>query len=186
MADPLEVQYYTYADFLEWDEDLRAELYNGEIVMMAPPLTKHQSVSGKLFLQIGLFLEGKPCKVFHAPIGVRLFPKKDNSDDTIFIPDIIVVCDPEKLDEKGCNGAPDLVIEIISPSTASYDRIKKFREYQKAGVKEYWIVDPELKSVQVCILDKGRYIVSMYEETDMVPVSVLKECIIDLKKIFSE
>jgi len=175
---------YTYADLLEWDEDVRAELHDGEAIMMSPPLTKHQSVSGELFFQIRTYLEGKTCKVFAAPFGVRLFPKKDKSDDTVFEPDIVVICDSEKLDERGSNGPPDLVIEIISPSTAKYDRIYKLRKYQKAGVREYWIVDPETKTVQVCILENGRYVVSVYDETDKAPVAVLEGCEIDLAGVF--
>jgi Uma2 family endonuclease len=186
MALPLAIEYYTYADFLEWDEDFRAELLDGEIVMMAAPLSKHQRVSGELFFQIRTYLEGKTCRVFAAPFSVRLFPQKDQSDDTVFLPDIVVVCDSEKLDEKGCNGAPDLVIEIISPSTAKYDRILKFRKYQNAGVKEYWIVDPELKTVQVCVLENGRYVMTMFDETEKAPISVLKDCEIDLGKVFAE
>ena len=178
--------YYTYADLLELEEDFRAELHDGELVMMSPPVTNHQRVSGELFFQIRSYLEGKACSVFAAPFGVRLFPKKDRSDDTVFEPDIVVICDPKKLDEKGCNGAPDLVIEIISPSTARYDRVYKFRKYQKAGVREYWIVDPEKMFVQVCILDNNRYVVSMYDETDKVQVSVLEGCEIDLKTVFTE
>ena len=186
MALPLQTETYTYADFLVWDENIRAELLDGEIVMMAPPASKHQWVSGELFFQIRGYLEGKPCKVFAAPFAVRLFPQNDNSDDTVFEPDIVVICDPAKLDDKGCNGAPDLVIEIISPSTAKYDRIVKFRKYQNAGVKEYWIVDPEIKSVEVCILENNRYVMYVYEETEKTPVAVLKGCEIDLQKVFAE
>jgi Uma2 family endonuclease len=186
MALPLAVENYTYADFLEWDEDFRAELFDGEIVMMADPSTKHQRVSGELFFQIRTYLEGKPCGVFAAHFSVRLFPQKDQSDDTVFLPDMIVVCDSEKLDDKGCNGAPDLVIEIISPSTAKYDRIMKFRKYQSAGVREYWIVDPELKSVQVCVLENGRYVMTMFDETEKASIAVLEGCEIDLQKIFAE
>ena len=178
--------YYTYTDFVEWDEDVRSELFDGEVVMMATPSSKHQRVSGELFFQIRSYLEGKTCRVFAAPFSVRLFPKKDNSDDTVFEPDIVVVCDPEKLDDKGCNGAPDLVIEITSPSTARYDRILKFRKYQNAGVREYWIADPEIKSVQACILENGRYVVYVYDETEKAPVSVLQNCEIDLQKVFAE
>ena len=188
MAIPKEVEpeYYTYTDFLEWDEDFRAELLDGEIVMMAPPLRVHQEVVTQLVLQIGNYLKGKKCKVYPAPFAVRLFPHKDKSDDTVLEPDIVVVCDSEKLDDKGCNGPPDLVIEVISPSTAKYDRLWKFRKYQKAGVREYWIVDPEIKGVQVCILEKGRYVMSAYDETDKAPVSVLEGCEIDLTGVFAE
>ena len=177
---------YTYADLLEWDEDVRAELHDGEAIMMSPPVTIHQRVSGELFFKIRTYLEGKPCRIFAAPFGVRLFPKKDRSDDVVFEPDIVVVCDMDKIDDKGCNGAPDLVIEILSPSTARYDRVYKFRKYQKAGVREYWIVDPETKTVQVCILDNGRYVVSVYDETDKALVSVLEGCEIDMGVVFAE
>jgi len=181
-----EEEHYSYSDYLGWDENVRAELYDGEIVMMAPPATRHQRASGELFFQIRTYLEGKTCKIFAAPFAVRLFPEKDDSDTTVFEPDIVVVCDSEKLDDKGCNGAPDLVIEIISPSTAKYDRIYKFRKYQLAGVKEYWIVDPETKTVQVCLLENGRYVVSMFDETEKTPVSVLEGCEIDLSGVFAE
>jgi len=181
-----EEEYYTYADLREWDEDVRAELHDGEVVMMAPPLRVHQGIVTKLVIQIGNYLEGKECKVYPAPFGVRLFPEKDDSDTTVFEPDIVVVCDPEKLDDRGCKGPPDLVIEITSPSTARYDRIYKLRKYQKAGVKEYWIVDPETKSVQVCVLENGRYVISGYDETEKAPISVLEGCEIDLKSAFTE
>ena len=184
MALPVVVEHYTYADFLEWDENVRAELLDGEVVMMAPPLRRHQGNLTKLLYQIEDFLQGKPCKVYAAPFAVRLFPKKNKSDTTVFMPDLVVVCDEKKLDDQGCNGAPDLVIEIISPSTASYDRVYKFRKYQNAGVKEYWIVDPELKNVQVCILENSRYIITMYDETETAPVSVLKGCRINLPAVF--
>ena len=181
-----EDEYYTYADYLEWDEDPLTELYDGKVVMMSPPLSRHQKVSMELSYQIRSFLEGKPCKVFAAPFGVRLFPKKDKRDDTIFLPDITVVCDEKKLDKNGCNGAPDLIIEIISPSSAKYDRIYKLRKYQQAGVKEYWIVDPEIKSVIVLILENGQYITAAYDETEKIPVTVLKGCEINLQAIFAE
>jgi Uma2 family endonuclease len=154
-------KYYTYTDFLEWDEDVRAELFDGELVMMATPLRAHQAASGELFFQIRTYLTGKKCKVYPAPFAVRLFPQKDKRDDTVFEPDIVVVCDQEKLDDKGCNGPPDMVVEIVSPSSAKYDRVLKFRKYQKAGVREYWIVDPEIKTVQVCVLENGRFVPSV-------------------------
>ena len=181
-----EEEYYTYTDLLEWDEDVRAELHDGGVVMMAPPLRVHQEVIAQLLVQIGNYVKGKKCKVYPAPFGVRLFPKKDKSDNTVFEPDIVVVCDSEKLDDRGCNGPPDLVIEVVSPSTAKYDRVYKFRKYQKAGVKEYWIVDPDEKSVQVCVLENGNYVMSVYDETETAPVLALKGCEIDLKTVFTE
>jgi Uma2 family endonuclease len=186
LVKEVEPKYYTYADFLEWDEDFRAELHDGELVMMAPPVTKHQGILAELLFQIKTCLKGKNCKVFPAPFGVRLFPKNNRSDDTVFEPDIIVVCDPAKLDDKGCNGSPDFVIEITSPSTAKYDRIYKLRKYEKAGVREYWIIDPETESVQVFILENGRFFASGHDETEKIPISVLEGCEIDLQAVFAE
>jgi Uma2 family endonuclease len=188
MAVPLlkEEERYTYTDLLKWDEDFRAELYEGDAIVKEPPLTVHQRVLAELFFQIMSHLKGKKGKVFPAPFGVRLFPKKDRSDDTFFEPDIVVVCDPAKLDEKGCNGPPDFVIEIISPSSARYDRIYKLRKYEKAGVREYWIIDPETKSVQVFTLENGRFLASGYDETEKAPVSILEGCEIDLQAVFAE
>ena len=181
-----EEELYSYSDVLKWDEDFRAELFNGEMVMMPPPSSIHQYISMELSFQIRRYLEGKVYKIFAAPFAVRLFPQKDRSDDTVFEPDIVVICDPEKIDDKGCNGPPDFVIEIISPSSAKYDRIYKFRKYQKAGVREYWIVDPETKSVQACILDNDRYVMTVYDETEKAPVSVLNGCEINLRTVFAE
>ncbi|MDR1786622.1 MAG: Uma2 family endonuclease [Spirochaetaceae bacterium] len=185
VTDVKEKESYTYADVLSWDEDLRAELVGGELFMMSEPTTAHQAVLGEIFVQLHRFLRGKPCKVFPAPFGVRLFPKADNSDDTVLEPDIVVVCDRSKLDARGCKGAPDLIIEILSPSTALYDRNTKFKKYLAAGVREYWIVDPEFKQVQAFVLDNGRYVASVYDENDEAPVSVLPGCAINLADAFS-
>jgi Uma2 family endonuclease len=189
MAVPLllkEEKRYTYADLLKWDEDFRAELYDGDVIVKDAPLTVHQAIIVELVLQIGGYLKGKKGKVFPAPFGVRLYKKKDRSDDTVFEPDIVVICDHGKIDEHGCNGPPDFVIEIISPSSARYDRIYKLRKYEKAGVREYWIVDPETKSVQVFILENGRFLASGYDETEKAPVTVLSGCEIDLRAVFAE
>jgi Uma2 family endonuclease len=177
---------YTWADYLEWDETPRMELVDGEAVAMAPPSGPHQGVVGELFYRIRGFLEGKPCKVYPAPYAVRLNPREDGGDDTVFEPDIVVVCDPAKRDKQGCKGPPDLVIEVLSPSTVRHDRIVKFRKYQQAGVREYWIVDPETQSIQACVLENGRYVTFVYDETDIAPVAVLPGCRIALKDIFTE
>ncbi|GHT65722.1 hypothetical protein FACS1894110_08180 [Spirochaetia bacterium] len=183
-----EKESYTYADVLEWDESFRAEIIDGKVYMMGSPTTFHQRISRALFLKIGNFLEGKSCEVFAAPFGVRLFPKDDDSDNTFVEPDIVVVCDASKLDDRGCNGAPDLVIEILSPSTAGNDCVAKFNNYLKAGVREYWILDSETRTVQVHILDQGKYTTAVYEadekKTEPIPISVLPGCEIDLQTIF--
>jgi Uma2 family endonuclease len=196
LEQPEEDEYYTYADYLEWDESFRAEIIHGILYMMSPPLTVHQRVLRKLFYRIANFLEGKTCEVFVAPFGVRLFPREDLSDDTVVEPDIVVVCDPAKIDERGCRGVPDLVIEILSPSTARYDRFTKFDLYRQAKVREFWIVDPENQGVQTFILDgRGEYSASVYgiNEPDARPQEVISEIVpaavlpgleIDLKTVF--
>jgi Uma2 family endonuclease len=190
-----EDKYYTCADLYEWDDSVRAEIINGNLYMMSPPLTIHQEVSGRLYNRFANFLEGKPCRVFYAPFGVRLFPKEDLSDDTLVEPDIVVVCDSDKIDERGCNGPPDLIIEIVSPSNSRRDRVLKFNLYFEAKVREYWVVYPEDKGMEVHILDRDHYYTKVYganepdtkknerfEET--VPVTVLPGLKIDMKDIF--
>jgi Uma2 family endonuclease len=179
-----EQPYYTYADYLEWDEGERYEIIDGEAYMMATPSRLHQEICGNFYYCLRSYLEGKSCKVYAAPFSVRLFPADDRSDDTVVEPDITVVCDPSKLDDRGCNGAPDLIIEILSLSTARYDRIVKFNKYREAGVREYWIIDPEEKAVFAHILKDGQYTAAVYDDTGTVPVTVLPGCEIDLKIVF--
>jgi Uma2 family endonuclease len=179
-----EEEYYTYADILKLDEKARAEIIDGELFMMAPPAADHQIISGELFGQLWQFLKGKPCQVFAAPFGVRLFPRDDLGDDTFLEPDLVVICDPEKIKKAGCEGAPDLVVEILSPSNTRHDRFLKFRKYLAAGVKEYWIVDGEDKTVEVHVLDRDRYVTGVSGGDDEVPVSVLPGCVIRLRDIW--
>ncbi|MDR1948303.1 MAG: Uma2 family endonuclease [Spirochaetaceae bacterium] len=180
-----ENDYYTYADYLTWEGSERYELIDGEAYMMALPSRIHQEISGSLYYALRSYLEGKPCKVYAAPFAVRLNPAEDQSDDTVLEPDIVVVCDPSKLDDRGCNGAPDLVIEILSPSNTRHDRLVKFNKYRQAGVREYWIVGPEEKIVTVYVLKNGEYTAFNYDDTGTAPVTVLPECEIDLKTIFA-
>jgi Uma2 family endonuclease len=173
---------YTYADYLEWDDDERYELIDGEAYMLAAPSRIHQDISMALSTALYNFLEGKPCKVYAAPFAVRLFPAEDETDDTVVEPDISVVCDSSKLDDRGCKGAPDLIIEIASPSTARYDRIVKFNKYREAGVREYWIAEPEERAVFAYTLKNGEYTAAVYEKT--ATSAVLPGCDIDLAAIF--
>ncbi|MDE6281730.1 MAG: Uma2 family endonuclease, partial [Oscillospiraceae bacterium] len=126
MALPAENTRYTFADALAWSEDERAEIINGEVFMMSPPPSRaHQEISGELFGQLREYLKGKKCKVYHAPFAVRLFEEDGDSPedvDTMVEPDITVVCDPSKLDDHGCKGAPDMVGEVLSPSTQRHDQ----------------------------------------------------------------
>lgn len=181
---------YTLADALEWPENERIELIEGNAVMMAPPKRIHQRILSELHLQIAYFLKEKRCEVYPAPFAVRLFEQdgdRPENVDTMVEPDITVVCDPGKLDEIGCKGAPDMVIEILSPSTARNDRITKYRLYERAGVREYWIVDPDTKTVNVHLLENGQYHSPItYTEKAMVPVSLWDGFSVDLNTVFTE
>jgi Uma2 family endonuclease len=180
MADVARKEYCSYEDWLEMDERIRAELVDGELYMMAAPEQRHQEILTELLRQLATFLRGHPCKVFPAPFGVRL----SQNEDTVFEPDIVVVCDKTKLNGKICDGVPDLVVEIISPSSMRYDRVFKFNRYLRAGVREYWIVDGETNSIQAYTLENGQYIAAVYSDTDTAPVGVLEGCNISLSDVF--
>ena len=188
MAFPSEKARYTFADVLAWDENERVEVIDGEAVLMAPPTRSHQKVSGEIFRQLANYLEGKKCEVYYAPFGVRLFERDGDSPedvDTVVEPDISVICDESKLDRYGCKGAPDMVVEILSPSTQRHDRFTKFSLYQRAGVREYWIVDPDSGMAQSFVLEDGRYSVKEFGTAgDKMKVNVLEDCVIDLSEVF--
>jgi Uma2 family endonuclease len=151
---------YTYGDYCNWSEDERWELIDGEAYAMSAPSRLHQKILVELARQIGNYLEEKTCEVYVAPFDVRL-PKKNEKDeqiDTVVQPDISVICDENKLDNKGCRGAPDWVIEILSPSNSFRDLEVKKELYEKHGVKEYWIINPEESQLMVYLLDfQGKY-----------------------------
>ena len=176
---------YTYEDYCTWPYDERWELIDGVAYAKAAPSRWHQTVSKRIFRQLDEFLLGKPCEVFYAPFAVRL--NADTDDDTVVEPDILVVCEESKLaDSKGVVGAPDFIVEILSPSTVQLDKVTKLRLYQRAGVREYWIVDPDSKTVMVYTLhgDIG-YVIRAYDEhTDAVPVGVLGSCTVKLAEVF--
>ncbi|MCL2688604.1 MAG: Uma2 family endonuclease [Chitinispirillia bacterium] len=174
---------YTYADYCTWEDGKRWELINGvAFEMQSAPSPLHQGILTELILQLGTFLKGKPCRLFPAPFDVRL--NADDGDDTVVQPDLAVICDNSKIDEKGGIGAPDFIIEIISPSTTRHDRWTKYNLYKTAGVREYWIVDPASRTITVNILDNGDYIGKTYGDTDTVQVSVLPDCQITAADVF--
>jgi Uma2 family endonuclease len=179
---------YTYADLLMWDDDTRYELHYGQPVALASPSGEHQAVAGELYFQLRQYLSGKTCKAYFAPLDVRLFEQTEEPPedvDTVVQPDLMVVCDPNKVDRRGIHGAPDLVVEILSDSTRRVDRLVKYQLYQRAGVPEYWIVDPAGKTVAVHRLQDGQYgSPDLYLAGDTVPVSVLEDCAIDLTQVF--
>ena len=174
---------YTYSDYYSWDDDQRYELVDGEMYVMSPaPTWRHQGLISKFNYQFEDFLKDRPERVFPAPFDVRL--NADTSDNTVVQPDVVVICDRDKLVGTGCVGAPDMVIEILSPSTSRRDRTVKFNQYLKYGVREYWIADPEAKTVAVHLLKDGEYITRPYTDADVVPVQVLEGCTINLSKVF--
>jgi Uma2 family endonuclease len=182
---------YTYADYRNWPDGLRCEILHGIIYDMTPaPLRKHQLVLGELHGQFWNFLKDKKCRAYMAPFDVRL-PRGDEADDdidTVVQPDISIICDSRKLDELGCRGAPDLIVEILSPSTASKDQKEKLALYEKHGVKEYWIVQPDNKIVMVFQLSKtmsyGKP--DIYTHEDTINVKRFKGLVIDLASVFAE
>lgn len=180
---------FTYKDYLTWNDNERWELINGVAYNMAPaPSVNHQRISRQLLLQLGFFLSDKPCEVFSAPLDVRLPEPNEKDEDTknVVQPDIVVICDSSKLDEKGCKGAPDLIIEIVSPASASIDNIKKMELYEKNGVKEYWIVHPIYKIITIYKITKnGLYgKPEIYSEEDKIEVELLKGLTVDLSLVF--
>lgn len=180
---------YSYADYLTWDEKERWEILDGVPYMQAAPSRIHQEVSLSLLMFFANYLQGKPCKVYHAPFCVRLDAEKNDKDIVNVVePDITIVCDNSKLDDKGCKGSPDLIAEIISPSSVKIDRVDKFNKYEKAGIKEYWIVEPDQKIVSVFLLQSnGRYgRPEMYTNEDKIQVSIFPELEIDLKSVFDK
>jgi len=182
---------YTYADYLKWQIDERLELLRGYIAKMSAPNRKHQTYSGALFAQIYTYFKKYPCRVYHAPFDVRLPLKKRNHKNeeilTVVQPDICVICDEKKLDDKGCLGAPDWIIEIVSPSNPQTDLKDKYEIYQEAGVKEYWIVFPEYQSIQQNVLVAGRYVIkAMRTKGDVMSPSLFPDLQIDLNEIFAD
>jgi Uma2 family endonuclease len=180
---------YTYGDYLAWDDDERWEIINGTAFDMSPgPGTTHQSIVTELIRQLGNQLEEKPCRVFTAPFDVRL-PRGDEKEEEIenvVQPDISIICDKDKLDEKGCLGAPDVVMEILSPSTYRKDKLEKFNLYEEAGVKEYWLVSYTEKIVEVFTLDENNRFgrPDIHGDDDTVEIKTLENLTVDLSKIF--
>jgi len=185
---------YTYADYLTWADDKMRELLNGFIRLMSPaPTLKHAVALRKLGYAMVNYIDrhDSDCQVFYAPFDVR-FPKNpdetaDNKIYTVVQPDICVVCDQSKLDERGCLGAPDMVVEILSLSSQRYDFREKFNIYEAGGVKEYWVVSPKEKGINVFILqENGKYDGgTVYEGDTQVPVQTLKGLSISTEKLFN-
>ncbi|GHB31960.1 Uma2 family endonuclease [Mongoliitalea lutea] len=181
---------FSYADYLTWEMDEMVELIKGKIFRQAAaPRRIHQEVSLKVARKLAQFFEGKKCKVFIAPFDVRLPIKSKKNEDifTVVQPDICVVCDLDKLDEMGCLGAPDLIVEILSPSNNQKELIHKYEVYLEAGVQEYWIIHPSEKTLFIYTLFEGNYLPSkLYTMGHIVPSAVIKGFELDLEWVFKD
>ncbi|MDO4228191.1 MAG: Uma2 family endonuclease [Capnocytophaga sp.] len=181
---------YTYADYLLWKLKERVELFRGKIFAMSPaPSTKHQRISKNLNGELYLFFKGKTCQLFAAPFDVRL-PKQSKKNEQIYTvvqPDLCIICEPNKLDERGCIGAPDLIIEILSPGNSKKEMKDKFELYQEAGVREYWIVHPADENILIFVLENGKYhSLPPIVRGDKANSAIFSNLIIDTEDIFSE
>jgi Uma2 family endonuclease len=176
---------YTYADYLTWQLGEWVELIRGRVRRMTPvPQSIHQTIAFNLNTSIGIALRGKQCRGFAAPFDVRLI-NGDAQITTVVQPDLCVVCDPGKIDQRGCLGAPDWIIEILSPGNLARDTKEKFDLYEEAGVGEYWIVSPGERSVTVYLLQEGRYQVrGEYYTPGPIPVATLPEFSVEWDEVF--
>lgn len=182
---------WTYRQYREWPDDERWEIIGGVVYDMSPaPTLRHQEILLELGRQFKNYLLDLPCKVFVAPFDVRFVEADEANDDATNVvqPDIVVVCDRNKLDASGCVGAPDMVAEILSPSTSRKDRKEKFLLYERHGVKEYWIVDPAAQVVHVYRLGSdNRYgRPDIHGPEDRPSVGIMPELVIDLPLVFRE
>lgn len=184
-------QTYSYADYLTWRLDEAVELIKGKIMLMSPaPNVKHQSIERNLIIAIGSYLKGKRCKTFPAPFDVRLYDRKKsilaNQDvHTVVQPDLCVICNSELLDQQGCNGAPDWIIEIVSRGNSKREMNIKYDLYEESGVSEYWLVYPEQLAIHQFVLDEnGRYQLKHMYADGLATPSLFPDLHIDLAEVF--
>jgi Uma2 family endonuclease len=180
---------YTYADYLTWTEGERWEIIDGVPYMQSAPTWQHQAISSELMLQFGEYLRNNPCRIFSSPFDLRIPESNEEDEETTFVcqPDLLVICDKDGLKGTGYYGTPTLIIEISSPSTARKDKLLKFNKFEKAGVKEYWIIEPDGNFVSVFTLqDNKRYgRPDVYSDEDKINVNTFPDLIIDLNLVFA-
>ena len=186
----LHEEMYTYRRYCdELDDGNRYEIIDGVPYMMAAPFRQHQDILGEIYGRLYNYLQGKKCKAYVSPFDVRLAIYGEVGDDVINVvqPDIMVFCDRNKLDDKGAIAAPDIAIEILSPSSIKNDKYRKFNLYEKAGVKEYWIVDGANEVVEMFKLDDGKFTLNAVLQTeDVITSSVLEGLEIKVSDIFAD
>ena len=175
---PAQLKSYTEDDYYNLDENIRAELIDGQFYYMAAPNRQHQKILNYLSTEINLYIRSKSgtCEVYPAPFAVKLF--QDNKN--IVEPDISVICDPNKLTDKGCTGAPDWIIEITSPANPSHDYVKKLNLYLEAGVREYWIVDPRYNKIHVYNMDSDSFVLNDFSFEDTIKAGIYEDLYINL------
>ncbi len=181
---------FSYADYQHWDDGQRWELIDGEAYAMSPaPVVDHQTVVGAVFAQFYQQLRGKPCKPMLSPLDV-LLPRAGEANDNVTTtvqPDLLIVCDPNKIERKFVRGAPDFILEVVSPGHASYDHVLKRRRYEQAGVRELWLVDPAERVLWVYVLQDGVYTnVSVQELAGARPLAILPEVSVDWDAVVAE
>ena len=181
---------YTYADYLLWQFQERVELIKGKILKMSPaPNRRHQDISRTIFREVDHFFFNKSCKVYYAPFDVRLVNYKKSTADSQIIsvvqPDICVICDDSKLDDKGCIGAPDLIIEILSPGNSKKEMDIKFDLYEENLVREYWLVDPAAETVLIYVLENEKFIgLKPFTTDNVIKSPTFEDLVFPVKNIF--
>jgi len=179
----------TAKEFFEFTENRpeneRYELIDGRIYMMASPNVSHQDIIGNIYAELRNYLRGKKCRPFISPLDVVLFEKDKKADDSqnIFQPDVFVVCDPNKISDKRINGAPDFIVEVVSPSSETHDYLRKFKVYMRYGVKEYWIVNPMKKEITVYFNTEDEEDYKTYTFGDKIKAGIFEDLEIDFKEL---
>ncbi|WP_179865491.1 MULTISPECIES: Uma2 family endonuclease [unclassified Bacillus (in: firmicutes)] len=178
---------YTFQDYLSSPEGSRYEIYDGEPVLLAAPTTKHQGIVSFLTTEFGIYLKGKECRVFVSPFCVRFSELKDyERADNVYEPDLSIIFNKSQIDQHGCKGAPNLIVEVLSPSTARNDRLKKYNTYQKHGVSEYWIVDPINETIEIHALENSVYrLWNVYSREDVITSKQFEDLQISGEETFS-
>jgi Uma2 family endonuclease len=182
---------YSYADYLTWQMDEMVEIIKGKVFKpaAAAPRRIHQEVTLKVARKLADYLDQKPCKIFVAPFDVRLPVKSKRNEDifTVVQPDICVVCDRSKLDDAGCIGAPDLIIEILSPGSNRKELKYKYEVYEESGVKEYWVIQPTEQTLLIYSLTTGKYVPSrLFSPGDIVSSACIEGFSLDLEEVFKD
>ena len=183
---------YSYADYLTWQLNDVVELIKGKIQLMSPePNVGHQRIETNLSRPLVNYFWRKKCQLFYAPFDVRLYDRKksllkNEESFTVVQPDLCVICNPEFLDEQGCNGAPDWIIEILSKGNSKHDMQTKFALYQEAGVSEYWIVAPNQQTIHQFVLENEHYqLKAMYADDDIAIPHLFPDLKIELNDVFA-